>query len=517
MSIFGACQRLVRTRSIVVLLLDRYFFSLIAAFACTKLYLEAQLGASVRETAVQQLRERRKMNVLRRGNQAVWFLIVVTLVAHCAGPQVAGWRVDAVDGTATNSVDELLYQNDFNDDPLGTYTVDLLNEDWRNPPWENGVSEGRVEIVDGPKALEGRSMRVRYPAGRHGDGAKWRLEFEQPYEELYLSYWVRFDDNFNFVRGGKLPGFCGGECNTGGHVPDGTDGWSARMMWRGDGEVEQYVYHPDQPGQWGESLHWDDGGYQRFFVPGQWHHLIHRVVMNTPGQRDGIIQGWFDGELALDARNLRFRDVDRFAIDELAISTFFGGGDSSWAPDEDEYICFDNFVISTERGDQPLTPVPTNTPSPSELIIDDSDSGFSTTFSQDAWREYTDADGQHHGATHYFNAQTGSGEDFARWSFTVSQSGRYEIYAWWWEGSWRPTDVPYTIDHLNGSTTVRVNQQANGGQWNSLGTFAFQGRGSVSVSDDVSTGDDLVADAVRIAYSGSLLPRAVYLPVVARY
>ena len=31
-------------------------------------------------------------------------------------------------------------------------------------------------------------------------------------------------------------------------VPDGTDGWSGRMMWREDGAATQYLYHPDQPG-----------------------------------------------------------------------------------------------------------------------------------------------------------------------------------------------------------------------------------------------------------------------------
>ena len=49
---------------------------------------------------------------------------------------------------------------------------------------------------------------------------------------------------------------------------------------------------------------------------------------------------------------------------------------------------------------------------------------------------------------------------------------------------------------------MRVNQQTNGGQWNLLGTFDFQDQGSVVVSDDVSSGQDVVADAVRLVYLG---------------
>jgi len=76
------------------------------------------------------------------------------------------------------------------------------------------------------------------------------------------------------------------------------------------------------------------------------------------------------------------------------------------------------------------------------------------------------------------------------------------VYAWWWEGSWRPADVPYTLQHADGSTVVRVSQQLDGGQWNSLGIYRFDGAGTVSISDDVSAGTDIVADAVRVVYVG---------------
>ena len=118
------------------------------------------------------------------------------------------------------------------------------------------------------------------------------------------------------------------------------------MMWRTGGDAVQYLYHPDQPTIYGEDLFWNIGG-QRTFVPGQWVQVEHRFVMNTPTQHDGIVQAWWNGSLALERTDIRFRDVSTFAIDVFYFSTFFGGSTSDWAALKDEYTYFDDFVIST--------------------------------------------------------------------------------------------------------------------------------------------------------------------------
>mmetsp|Transcript_118361 Transcript_118361/g.221165 ORF Transcript_118361/g.221165 Transcript_118361/m.221165 type:complete len:126 (+) Transcript_118361:1-378(+) len=120
------------------------------------------------------------------------------------------------------------------------------------------------------------------------------------------------------------------------------------MMWRTDGKVVQYVYHPDQKGKSGDDLPWEFGALgQRQFLPGTWHQVEHCIIMNTPGQKDGKIEGWFDGNLALRQEGLRFRDVDTLAIDALYFSTFFGGSSPDWAATKDERVVFDEFVVST--------------------------------------------------------------------------------------------------------------------------------------------------------------------------
>jgi len=167
----------------------------------------------------------------------------------------------------------------------------------------------------------------------------------------------------------------------------------------------------------------------------------------------------------------------------------------------------------------PATPVPTPVPTPVtpvQHIFDNESSGFATSATQDAWQRYDEVGGQHYGDSHAYNHVLGTGQDIATWSFSVPKAGRYAVYAWWWDGEWRPTDVPYVVN-ASISRTVRVNQQLNGGRWNLLGTFEFKSGGSIAVKDNATTGQDIVADAVGLAYVGlpsSMMPWRLYLSVV---
>jgi len=193
-------------------------------------------------------------------------------------------------------------------------------------------------------------MRVAYPQGAVGPtagGAQWKMPISGSRTELFLSYRVRFAAGFNFVLGGKLPGLVGGSVPSGGNKPNGTDGFSARMMWRQGGSAVQYMYFMDQVSNYGDDFPWNLAG-QKSFQPGQWHRVEQRIKMNTPGVANGVVEAWFDGVKALSRTNVRFRaSGGSFVIDGLYFSTFFGGNTSAWAPTRSETIDFDDFIIAT--------------------------------------------------------------------------------------------------------------------------------------------------------------------------
>ena len=79
--------------------------------------------------------------------------------------------------------------------------------------WASGLSvvERRGRIVD--DAVQGRVLRVKYPSGKFrskDSGVSFPWILRGKYEELNLTYRVRFQEGFQFVTSGKLPGLCGG-------------------------------------------------------------------------------------------------------------------------------------------------------------------------------------------------------------------------------------------------------------------------------------------------------------------
>jgi len=260
--------------------------------------------------------------------------------------EAESFRAGDPDGLEENLVGrtDVIFFSGFENDPW----QDVWGMEWGPSPEEH------FSIISGTEAFSDHALRVEYPAGGYGSedsGGEFVTRFEllgiEPQDCLHLRYYVRFADDFDFVKGGKLPGLAGGEHNSGGLVPDGTDGWSARIMWREDGRLAQYVYYPEQADIWGDYFYWTPEETARL-IPGRWHCLESAVCLNTPGEHDGSLRAWLDGTEALQVDDLRFRDVADLGIDVLYFSSFFGGGDEEWAAAKDEYAVFDNFVMATE-------------------------------------------------------------------------------------------------------------------------------------------------------------------------
>ena len=131
-----------------------------------------------------------------------------------------------------------------------------------------------------------------------------------------------------------------------------------------------------------------------------------------------------------------------------------------------------------------------------EIIIDNSDPGFQLSGSG-LWYTRENPPYQSYGPNFVFNG-TGSGKDKAIFSFSITEPGEYDVFAWWPSNTICSPNTPYSIPFSDGQVTIRVNQQQNSDQWNFLASGHFeQGNYQIIISDNADP-QVVVADAVRI-------------------
>jgi hypothetical protein len=255
----------------------------------------------------------------------------------------------------------------FKDLPIGQYSEEIWRKQWPNVTKPRGITEGRLSIeeIDQEHVLCVTCLKDQ--TGPETGGTSWGARFDKSYNEATVEYKVRINPDFDYKRGGKLPGFCGGSGPMGGR--NTTDGFSARVMWRELGMLTQYVYFPDKDAtkQWGQDFIWTKAENKQvpitsemwkrwdilkeidkdraYFTPDVWHTIKTEIIMNTPDKEDGKLISWFDGEEVCNLTLQFIKDLT-FGIDSFKFSVFFGGNDPTWAPDKDEKIYFKDFNFS---------------------------------------------------------------------------------------------------------------------------------------------------------------------------
>jgi len=111
-------------------------------------------------------------------------------------------------------------------------------------------------------------------------------------------------------------------------------------------------------------------------------------------------------------------------------------------------------------------------------------------------------------------APEGAAPSTATWQATLPQSGNWRVFARWPAHPNRAANAIYRVQTPAGTVPVSVNQQANGGAWQLLGTFAFDA-GSTSVSVDDRADGYVIADAVKFEPEGALPESATWTPAIA--
>ncbi|CAE6532689.1 unnamed protein product [Rhizoctonia solani] len=183
-----------------------------------------------------------------------------------------------------------------------------------------------------------------------------RTEFERA-RDVVFAYSVKFEDGFDFVKGGKLPGLYGGSTpelayGCSGGRQDGRDKcFNLRLMWRPKGAGEIYTYLPNTPANQetiqavpkthcNPDFGWSVARGSFRFKPGEWTTIAERVRLNDVGCANGVIQLWANGELVVDIQGLEIRVDEEVVFRGAHFQTFFGGKGEDWASTKDQRAYF---------------------------------------------------------------------------------------------------------------------------------------------------------------------------------
>jgi hypothetical protein len=116
-----------------------------------------------------------------------------------------------------------------------------------------------------------------------------------------------------------------------------------------------------------------------------------------------------------------------------------------------------------------------------------------------SWASSTNVAGYY--GSNYLASPTAAVSEPATFWFYLPEAATRTIDAWWTSASDRSTTAPFVIWDANGTqlATVKVNQQANGGRWNTLGTWSFAaGWNKVQLSRWTTAGSYVIADAIQV-------------------
>jgi hypothetical protein len=183
------------------------------------------------------------------------------------------------------------------------------------------------------------------------------------YDELYIRYYVKFDEDYRAVRnhGANLGGRDLKRRNAAWVGMAGIRDVSTRGYFysgvqpRGDSgsdelEMGFYSYHLDKKGPWGENYE----VRRRFPIQvGKWYCVERRMRLNSvdshksdPANADGIEELWIDGKLTIRKTNVRFRRVEHLRITLFSLETYYHGLPEQYGRNHPIKVYFDNVVIA---------------------------------------------------------------------------------------------------------------------------------------------------------------------------
>jgi len=269
---------------------------------------------------------------------ALW---LIAATASTLQAQDAPYPTDVTEATLADAAElarlqapgELFFEDDFEADELGRQWFGRIGED-----------KGLVRLEAGADVAHAGDRALRMDAEDRGGrecAAGANYWFHPGHDVVHFRRYIRFADdydqgNLNHV-GGSLYAIAGedrwGGMGKAGIRPKGDDRFGAGFEpWRDWGRNEPpgammlYTYWVDMKGGpdgqcWGNNLQPPDEKLVKL-RPGTWHCLEQMIRANTPGQADGEMAAWIDGQLYIHLTGFRWRTVADVKLKRISLGLY---------------------------------------------------------------------------------------------------------------------------------------------------------------------------------------------------
>mgnify|MGYP002816115362 CR=1 FL=1 len=236
-----------------------------------------------------------------------------------------------------NAHSELVFIEDFEKPQLGGL-YQQLDED------------PHLEVVEGAGVDGGHGLKATFEGSPRGsERITARHKLGERGLEFTLSYDVKFDHDFQFVKGGKLHGLGPDSPITGGKSMQ-PSGWSARVTFKEEGSIRSYLYCQNKEGQYGTGI---ASPHFRFKKGTYYSVSLHVKLNENASTSDGFAHIYIDGDRVVQHDGVRFRgkDGDDTLITQFLFSAFHGGHEPHWAPRDasgaytNVHAYFDNIAV----------------------------------------------------------------------------------------------------------------------------------------------------------------------------
>lgn len=172
-----------------------------------------------------------------------------------------------------------------------------------------------------------------------------------PKTEATLQYDIYFDKDFEWVLGGKLPGFRGGNksvSTTGCVRPQPKNAWSFRLMWKSQGRISMYMYDQERialNSACGISV----TSGKDYLKRNVWYRFKLYIKLNSKANsKDGTARLYVNDSLVLERTGIPwygYSGTGVVPVNYIFFSSFYGGDNPSWAPSKTTYIRFGNVSL----------------------------------------------------------------------------------------------------------------------------------------------------------------------------